>query len=195
MVVVIKAVAVTNYIIDLVANPNFANGDVNSVSDAKAFFSGTWDIDKAQNAYKENLGICAAPSITIDGELKQMKAFAGSKAIGVNPATSLYKEHPEIAVALAAYLGSTSAQQDHYDLRNTIPTDLSINVGDDALAKAQMDTLDYASIVQPLLASMGQYWGPAGSMADEIIAGTVTHDNAAEKTEAMNEQMNTTAVS
>ena len=190
-----KAVAVTNYLIDLNANPNFRNGDIGSAADAKAFFSGTWDYQKAVDTFGDNLGICPAPSITIDGELKQMKSFAGSKAVGVNPATALYKEHPEIAVALAAYLGGTAAQKEHYDLRNIIPTDLSINVGADALAKAQMDTMDYASIVQPVVASMGQYWGPAQSMGEEIVAGTVTHDNAADKTAAMNDQMNSTGVS
>lgn len=189
-----KAVAVTDYLVDLVANPNFVNGDVGTNADAKAFFSGTWDYQKALDAYGDNLGIAAAPAITIGGELKQMKAFAGSKAIGVNPTTALYAEHPEIAVALAAYLGGTAAQQAHYDLRNIIPTDENINVGDDALAKAQMDTMGYASIVQPLQADMGNYWTPAQSMGDELVAGTVTHDNAAEKTEAMNTSMNTSAV-
>ncbi len=189
-----KAVAVTNYLVDLVANPNFVNGDVSTGNDIDAFFSGTWDYQKAVDAYGDNLGIAAAPSYTLDGELKQMKSFAGSKAIGVNPTTTLYKEHPEIAVALAAYLGSTAAQQAHYDLRNIIPTDMAINVGDDALAKAQMDTMDFASIVQPLQADMGNYWTPAQSMGDELVAGNVTHDNAAEKTEAMNESMNSSGV-
>ena len=189
-----KAAAVTDYLVDLVANPNFVNGDVGTNADAKAFFSGTWDYEKAKDAYGDNLGIAPAPSITIDGELKQMKSFAGSKAIGVNPTTALYAEHPEIAVALAAYLGGTAAQQAHYDLRNIIPTDEAINVGDDALARAQMDTMGYASIVQPLQADMGNYWTPAQSMGEELVAGSVTHDNAAEKTEAMNTSMNTSAV-
>ena len=122
-----------------------------------------------------------------------MKAFAGSKAVGVNPATALYKEHPEIAVALAAYLGGTDAQKAHYEQRNIIPTDNNITVSD-ALAQAQMDTMSYASIVQPLQANMGLYWGPAESMGKEIVAGAVTHDNAAEKTETMNTSMNTSAV-
>ena len=186
-----KAVEVTNYLVDLAANPNFSNGDVSNNADAAAFFSGTWDYQKAQDAYGDNLGIAPAPTI-MDG--KQMKSFAGSKAIGVNPATALYSEHPEVAVALAAYLGSTSAQQDHYDLRNIIPTDSNINIGDDALAKAQMNTMGYASVVQPLQTDMGNYWGPAESMGKELVAGTVTHDNAAEKTESMNEAMNTSAV-
>ena len=188
-----KAVQVTNYLVDLIANSNFSNGDVGTNADAKAFFSGTWDYQKAKDAYGDNLGIAPAPSITINGELKQMQAFAGSKAVGVNPATALYKEHPEIAVALAAYLGGTDAQNAHYKLRNIIPTDKNITVND-ALSKAQMDTMSYASIVQPLQADMGNYWGPAESMGKEIVAGSVTHANAAEKTEAMNKSMNNAAV-
>ena len=188
-----KAAAVTDYLVDLVANPNFANGDVGTNADAKAFFSGTWDYEKAVDAYGDNLGIAPAPSITIDGELKQMKAFAGSKAVGVNPAGALYAEHPEVAVALAAFLGGTDAQQAHYDLRNIIPTDVNITV-DDPLAQAQMDAMDFASIVQPLQADMSNYWTPAESMGKELVAGTVTHKNAAEKTEAMNTSMNTSAV-
>ena len=188
-----KAVAVTNYLVDLVANPNFSNGDVGTNADAKAFFSGTWDYQKAVDAYGENLGIAPAPSITINGELKQMKAFAGSKAVGVNPATALYKEHPEVAVALAAYLGGTDAQKAHYELRNIIPTDNNVKV-DDPLAQAQMDTMSVASIVQPLQVNMGNYWTPAESMGKELVSGTVTHDNAADKTESMNKSMNTSAV-
>ncbi|MBQ1468011.1 MAG: extracellular solute-binding protein [Solobacterium sp.] len=189
-----KAVAVTNYLVDLVANPNFVNGDVSTGNDIKAFFSGTWDHQKAQEAFGDNLGIAPAPSFTIDGAQKQMKSFAGSKAIGVNPTTKLYAEHPEVAVALAAYLGGTAAQQAHYDSRSIIPTDKNINVGDDALARAQMDTMGYASIVQPLQADMGNYWTPAQSMGEELVAGTVTHENAAEKTEQMNESMNNAGV-
>ena len=157
-----KAVAVTNYLVDLVANPNFSNGDVGTNADAKAFFSGTWDYQKAVDAYG-------------------------------NPATALYKEHPEVAVALAAYLGGADAQKAHYELRNIIPTDNNVKV-DDPLAQAQMDTMSVASIVQPLQANMGNYWTPAESMGKELVSGTVTHDNAADKTESMNTSMNTSAV-
>jgi arabinogalactan oligomer/maltooligosaccharide transport system substrate-binding protein len=113
--------------------------------------------------------------------------------VGVNPATALYASHPEVAVALAAFLGGPESQQAHYDLRNIIPTDTSITV-DDALAQAQMDTLSYASIVQPLQANMGNFWTPAESMGKELVAGSVTHKNAEKKTEAMNKAMNSSAV-
>ena len=178
---------------DADAGFDFSGDKAGTNADAKAFFSGTWDYQKAVDAYGENLGIAPAPSITINGELKQMKAFAGSKAVGVNPATALYKEHPEVAVALAAYLGGTDAQKAHYELRNIIPTDNNVKV-DDPLAQAQMDTMSVASIVQPLQANMGNYWTPAESMGKELVSGTVTHDNAADKTESMNTSMNTSAV-
>ncbi len=191
-----KAVAVTNYLVDLVANPNFVDSNGLSASTLtdgtiNAYFSGTWDYDAVVAAIgEENVGICAAPTYTLNGEEKQLKAFAGSKAVGVNKNSKA----PEQAVALAAWLGGPEAQKDHYDMRNIIPTDLSINVGDDALAKAQMDAMDFASIVQPLQENMGLYWTPAQTLGEEIVKGTVTHGNAAEKTEETNKAMNSAAV-
>ena len=190
-----KGAAVTNYLVDLVANPNFVDSNgltPSTLADGtlNCLFSGTWDYQSVVDAIgEENVGICAAPTYTLNGETKQLKAFAGSKAIGVNPNC----KEMEVAVALAAFLGNTQAQQDHYDLRNIIPTDLSIKV-DDALANAQMAAMDYASIVQPLQEKMGNYWGNAENMGKELVAKTVTHDNAAEKTEQMNKQMNSSTV-
>ena len=120
-----KAAAVTDYLVDLVANANFSNdadgfglagladGSVN------AMFSGTWDYESVVEALgEENVGIAQLPTYTLaDGTVCQMKSFAGSKAIGVNPNS----KNPEAAVALAAFLGSTEAQQAHYDMRNIIP--------------------------------------------------------------------------
>lgn len=192
-----KAAAVTNYLVDLVANPNFVNDADGSglagLADGSvnAIFSGTWDYDAAVEAVgEENVGVAQLPTYTLsDGTTCQMKSFAGSKAIGVNPNS----KNPEAAVALAAFLGSTEAQQAHYDMRSIIPTDKTIQVSDE-LAQAQMDTIANTSILQPLVSEMGNYWDPAANMGSELVAGTVTHENAAEKTEAMNESMNSSAV-
>lgn len=193
-----KASAVTDYLVDLVANSNFSNDADGSglagLGDGtvNAIFSGSWDYEAVVEALgEENVGIAQLPSYTLsDGTVCQMKSFAGSKAIGVNPNS----EYPEAAVALAAYLGGTEAQQAHYEMRNIVPTDTSIDVSDDALAEAQADTIANTSILQPIVSSMGNYWTPAQSMGEELVAGSVTHSNSAEKTEAMNEAMNTSAV-
>ena len=189
-----KGVQVTEYLADLVKNPRFVTGDVGTHDDAKAFFSGEWDYQKALDRYGENLGIAPAPTFTIDGEAKQMKAFAGSKALAVNPATKLYQNHPEIAVALASWLGRADAQLAHYERRNVIPADITVDVGDDALAAAMMETMEYATVVQPLQVKMSYYWDPASAMGEALANGRVTHGNAAQKTEAMNRAMNTSAV-
>lgn len=191
-----KAVAVTNYLVDLVANPNFSNDADGSglagLADGSvnAIFSGSWDYDAVKEALGDNIGVVAAPTITIDGNACQMKAFAGSKAIGVNPNC----ENQQVAVALAAYLGSTDAQSAHYTMRNIIPCDTNCDVTGDAVAEAQADVLNGKSVLQPLVSEMGQYWTPAESMGQELVAGSVTAANAAEKTESMNTAMNSAAV-
>ena len=86
-----------------------------------------------------------------------LKSFAGSKAIGVNPNT----KYPQVAVALASFLGSTEAQKEHYKTRNTIPTDKSLledpEIASDALATAQGNTIANTSIMQPFVAGMSNY--------------------------------------
>lgn len=192
-----KASDVTNYLVDLVANENFSNDTDGSAlagladGSVNAMFSGSWDYEAVVEALgEENVGIAQLPTITINGTECQMKSFAGSKAIGVNPNT----QYPEAAVALAGFLGSTDAQQAHYEMRDIIPCDTSIDVSSDALAKAQNDTIANTSTVQPLVSAMSQYWTPAQSMGEELVAGTVTHDNAVEKTAEMNTAMNTSTV-
>lgn len=195
-----KAVAVTNYLVDLVANPNFiSDADGAGMSGLRdgsvnAIFSGSWDAASAQEALGENYGVAVLPSITIDGEAKQMKSFAGSKAIGVNPNC----EYPQVAVALAAYLGSAEAQQAHYELRNVVPCNTELladeAIAADVLVTAQNGTFDTTSIIQPFVSAMDLYWSPAENFGKSLVNGEVTHDNAAEMTENLNTSMNTAVV-
>ena len=130
--------------------------------------------------------------ITINGEEKQMKSFSGSKAIGVNPNC----EYPQVAVALARYLGSADAQKAHYEMRNVVPCneELLSQITDDALVTAQNDTFNNTSIIQPFVKNMSNYWTPAENFGKSLVNGEVTHDNAAEMTEKLNTSMNTSAV-
>lgn len=192
-----KATAVTKYLVELNANPNFvldadgagisglADGTVNAV------FTGSWNAESVKAALGDNMGVASLPTVTIDGNECQMKAFAGSKAVGVNPNT----ENPQVAMSLAAFLTSADAQQSHYAMRNIVPcnTDLLATITDDAVVAAQNKTYDETSITQPFVAAMGNYWTPAENMGKAIQSGDVTLDNAAEKTEEMNTAMNTDA--
>lgn len=195
-----KAVDVTNYLVDLVANPNFlSDADGAGLSGLRdgsvnAIFSGSWDATAVKEALGDNYGVTSLPAITINGEEKQMKSFAGSKAIGVNPNC----EYPQIAVALANYLGSADAQKAHYEMRSVIPCNTELLAEDaisaDVLVTAQNDTFNNTSIIQPFVSKMGDYWTPAENFGKSLVNKEVTHDNAAEMTENFNTSMNTSAV-
>ena len=192
-----KGLAVTNYLIDLAANKNFINDadgvGVGGLGDGSvnAIFSGSWDYGNVVNALgEENVGVAVPPTITIDGEEKQLLSFAGVKAIGVNP----HSAYAQQAVALAAFLGSTQAQQDHFDLRATVPTDNTIKVEGNDMIAVQNATVDHASFPQPFVPEMGNYWTPAGDFGKNIVDGAVTHANAAETIEATVKLFNSSSV-
>jgi len=191
-----KAVDVTNYIIDLASNPNFkidADGSAlaglrdGSVS---AMFTGSWDANSIKEALGDRMGVTSLPKFTINGEEKQMLAYAGSKAIGVNS----HSEHMEQAVALAVYLGGMEAQKAHYEMRNVIPCNTELlkdpEIASDVLVLAQNNTFNNTSILQPFVSAMSNCWVPVENMGKAIRNKSVTHDNAKEQTEAMNAAMN-----
>lgn len=195
-----KAVEVTEYLVDLVANPNFKidqdgsglaglrDGSINAI------FSGSWDAAAVQEILGDDMGVAALPTYTLNGEEKQMYAYAGSKAIGVNTATKYMKA----SVELAMYLGSTEAQRLHYELRNVIPCNTELNsdpeIAADPVVQAQNDTFDRTSILQPFVAAMSNCWTPVENMGKAIRNGSVTKENAAEQTKAMNDAMNSNGI-
>lgn len=195
-----KAVSVTDYLVDLAANPNFKiDADGSGLAGLRdgsisAIFSGSWDANAVEEALGENMGAAALPSFTLNGEEKQMMSYAGSKAIGVNP----YSKNMVAAVELAVYLGSAEAQMTHYELRNVIPCNTELladeKVANDPLVSAQNDTFNKTSILQPFVAKMNNCWVPVENMGKGIRNGSVTHENAAEQTEAMNEAMNSDGI-
>ena len=196
-----NAVAVTKYIVDLFNNKNFVM-DSNDGSlglaglkdgSVNAYFNGNWNYDAVvKNLGEENVGVAALPTIKVDGTDCQLKAFLGSKAVGVNPNC----ENQEVAVKLAAYLGSEDAQLKHFELRKQAPvnTNLASNeeVAKDAVAAAMANVAANCSIAQPII-PMQAYWDAATPFGDAFVHGAegqITADNAKEKTVAFNEQLN-----
>lgn len=190
-----KATDVTKYLVDLAANPNFVNdadqSGITGFNDGTigAFFSGTWDKSNIK-LDKSKVGVVAAPTYTLNGKENQMTAFAGSKSIGVNPNC----KYPQVAVALALYLGSDEAQISHYEARGIIPCNTGAVSNDkiaaDEMAVAQNDTMNNKSVMQPTCKAMSNWWTPAENMGKSIISGETTKDNAADKTAEFNEGAN-----
>lgn len=195
-----KALEVTDYLIELLKNPNFKiDADGSGIAGLRdgsvnAIFSGSWDANNVKDALGENMGVAALPTYTLNGEEKQMYSYAGSKAIGVNPNA----KDMEAAVKLAVYLGGEKAQRAHYELRKVVPCHTGLlkeaDIMADPVVKAQNDTFNRTSVLQPFVAKMNNCWVPVENMGKGIRNGSVTHDNAKEQTEAMNEAMNSDGI-
>ena len=196
-----NAVAVTKYIVDLFNNKNFVM-DSNDGSlglaglkdgSVNAYFNGNWNYDAVvENLGEENVGVAALPTINVDGQDCQLKAFLGPKAIGANPNCA----NQEVAVKLATYLGSEDAQLKHFELRKQAPVNKNLasneEVSKDAVAAAMANVATNCSIAQPII-PMQAYWDAATPFGDAFVHGAegqITADNAKEKTEAFNEQLN-----
>lgn len=196
-----NAVEVTDYLIDLLANPHFVVDDggagMAGLRDGSinAIFTGSWDSASIREILGENMGVAALPTYNLNGEEKQMYSYAGSKAVGVNSRS----ENMVAAVELAVYLGSAEAQRLHYELRSVIPSNTELmddaEIAADPVVIAQNDTFDRTSKLQPFVPKMTNCWTPVENMGRAIQSGTTTHANAAEQTKAMNDAMNSDGIS
>ena len=196
-----NANAVTQYLVNLVANKNFvpntnikptAAGSANFKADV--VFDGAWDAGLAKTAYGDNYAAAQPPTFTLNGQPVQMKAFAGSKAIGWNPSAgdSLTQQ---AAQAFAAFLGSTDSQKTMYTDLNQIPSDKTLasdpTISADPVFAAQNDTITNASILQPTNASMNNnFWAPGNTFGYALVSKAVTAANAADQTTAWGNGMN-----
>lgn len=191
-----KAEAVTDYLIDLISNPNFVvDADGSGMAGLRdgsisAIFTGSWDATSIKEILGDNMGVTSLPTYTLNGEEKQMMAYAGSKAVGVN-ATS---DHMVAAIQLAVYLCSAESQRLHYELRNVVPCNTELlkdeTIASDLLVTAQNDTFDNTSILQPFVSAMSNCWTPVENMGKGIRNKSVTHENSKEQTQGMNDAMN-----
>ncbi len=184
-------------VVDLVNNnANFKNGaDGYGNAGLKdgtvaAYFSGSWDYAGLYEALGEDLGAVAPPTVMINGEAKQLKSYAGSKAVGVNPNT----KNAKAAMQFAAFLANADSQLLRFQLRNITPAVTALGENADVAASivavAENATMASASIAQPSIPEMGNVWTPIADMGTNILNGNVTADNVNEMVDAMVELLN-----
>ena len=189
-------VEAAKFMIDFAKNPNFKNDvDGTGVAGMKegtihAMFSGPWDRPALEESLGDKLGCAVLPTFTMNGTDYQMKSFAGSKAIGVNPNAA----NPKAALQLAAFLASAEGQLARYELSAITPAATAC-AEDEAVKSnfvvvtesAEMAT---ATIAQPTIAEMAAFWDPVKNFGTNILNGTITADNAAEMIAATMELLN-----
>ena len=179
--------------IELSQHPNFyvaSNAFWMMDNMVDAMFSGTWDYAGLKQTLGDSLGIAMLPTFSVDGEEYQMTALCGSKLVGVNP----YAENLELSTKFAAFLASKEAQLARYEMRNVIPSHRELRnhtlIQKNALAVAQMDTIEYASVAQPSISEMANYWSPMGNFANQIYNGDIGLYNYKEEVDRLVELLN-----
>ena len=195
-----KATDVTKYLVNMCAHPNFVNDVDNAGLDGikdgsiKAYFDGSWNAKPVKDALGDNMGAAQLPTITINGEQLQMKAFAGSKAIGVNRQSKNMK----VALMVAEFLASPESQLAKYEMRGVIPCASKLleneTIKADIIASAEANTMNKTACGQPTIPEMSNYWTPAANMGTAIYNKEVTLDNAQEQTELLESALNKTGL-
>ena len=180
---------VTRYLVRLRNNPNFVNDKNGSglaglkSGKVDVVFTGNWDAAVVREALGDDWGVAKLPTFNLNGKPVQMKAFAGSTVYAWNP----YTKHPVAADQFAAFLAGTYSQEQHYKMRSVIPSDVEVaaipEVKADAVAQAQIDTIAEASVTQPSIAEMANFWSTCENFGNSIYNNEVTEDNAADLTD------------
>ncbi len=187
--------AAIKYLLDLVANPNFrhdAGGSGHNDfknGEVAAYFSGDWELAANVEALGDKVGCAVLPTITVDGQQKQLMAFNGSKAVGVN-AYSDNVDQLKAAYMFAAFIGGAEGQKARFEARGTIPCANSLEyLRTSEAAKAVVAVVNGASRTQPSLPS--SFWSSCTALADEILNPETrfSKDEAAAKADTFNKAL------
>ena len=189
-------VEAAKFMIDFAKNPNFVNDvDGTGVAGMKegtihAMFTGPWDRPALEESLGDKLGCAVLPKFTMNGTDYQMKSFAGSKAIGVNPNA----KNPKAAMQLAAFLASPEGQLARYELSAITPAATACaedeTVKNNIFVLTESAEMSTATIAQPTIAAMGSYWDPVKNFGLNILNGSITPDNVAEMLDATMKLLN-----
>ena len=162
---------------ELAHNENVIMGDLDISKmvngEAHATISGSWVRGDLEKEFGDKLGVVMLPKVNIDGTEYQMKALSGSKCVGVNPNTAKVEGKQAAATAFAAYLASEEAQLARFEMRGMIPAHKNLanneKVLADQVAKAEIENINNAGAIQPLLPEMGtHFWNPLTTFAGKV---------------------------
>lgn len=178
-------------------NVSFGDLDISKMvsGEVSATFSGSWVRGDLEAKFGDNLGVAMLPKFTVDGEEFQMKAMSGSKCVGVNPNSAKVEGKQAAATAFAAFLASEEAQLARFEMRGMIPAHKNLakneKVMADKVAKAEIETINGASAIQPLVAEMDtQFWTPMGNFAGKVGTKDITMESYEIAVDEMMEAMN-----
>lgn len=114
-----------------------------------AVVEGSWNYQKFKEALGDKMGTAKLPTITVEGDTKNLSSFLGYKLYGVNPKKSANNtDRLSVVHQLANYLVSAEVQEARFDALNVVPTNKTVKAMDkvqnNGLVKALADQAQYA---------------------------------------------------
>lgn len=156
-----------------------------------ATVSGPWSASQYATDVggEANLGCAKLPTVTVDGDTKNLGSFLGYKVLGVNPqASSGNDERLAAAHEVAMYLASKEVQEKRFDSFSTVPTNKEVKelqkVKDSKVVNAIINQTPFAV---PQTAVPPQIWTAPQTFVKGIVDGTVTLENMQDALITMNE--------
>lgn len=154
-----------------------------------ACIDGTWNISKYKKALGDNYACAPMPTVTIDGETKNLGAFLGGKLFGVNPQRS-QGDVKRLAAAhqLAIFLSNKESQIARFDDQGVAPCNLEAakeeRIANDINIKCLYEQAKFA---HTQTATPAKFWTAPETLIVGMCDGTITESNLAEAMLTLNQ--------
>lgn len=132
--------------------------------------AGTWDIAAYREALGDNYGCAPMPTVTIDGDTKNLGAFLGGKLLGVNPLKS-GNDTDRLAAAhlLAQFLSNEESQLKRFDEQNVAPCNINASKAERVVSDENVKVLiEQAKFAHAQTAVPGDFWTAPATMTTAI---------------------------
>lgn len=140
--------------------------------------AGTWDIAAYKEALGDDYGCAVMPTVTIDGETKNLGAFLGGKLFGVNPNVS-GSDTDRLAAAhlLAQFLSNEDCQLARFEHATIVPCNLKAAKNSKVTSNENAKVLvEHAKYAHEQTSVPNDFWSAPATLTTVIGDGTASSD-------------------
>ena len=185
-----KGLKAAKAILEIVTHPAFVNtADVPTASnELAATIGGTWNIGAIKEFYGENYACAVMPTVTVDGETKNLGAFLGGKLLGVNPQRAAGDaERLQAAHELAKFLSGEQAQLKRFNHASIAPCHIKAAASEAVAASPNVAVLSAQGAFAHAQTSVPDgVWSAPNVMVTAMINGECTLENLQTYIDAFN---------
>lgn len=144
-----------------------------------ACIAGTWDIAAYKKALGENYACAPMPTVTVDGDTKNLGAFLGGKLLGVNPQRGGSDVDRVVAAhQLSQFLSNKECQLKRFDDQGVAPCNKEAAATDRVVNDPNVKVLiEQAVFAHAQTAVPSKFWDAPTAFIAGIVDGTTTLDN------------------